>query len=70
MNYKIELSQQEVQLIYQALGELPMKMVLNLFGKIQQEVLKQDTSKAVPIQSLDLGGGVDPDIEHALTGKP
>jgi hypothetical protein len=49
MEYEIKLTQQEIGLIYQALGELPLKMSLNLFGKLQQAVARQDEAKALPI---------------------
>ena len=52
MEYTITFTQQEIQLISMALGELPMKMTLNLFGKIQQEVKRQDDSQAVPVANL------------------
>ena len=53
MEYTVTFTQQEIQLINMALGELPMKMTLNLFGKIQQEIKRQDDVQAVPIAEIE-----------------
>lgn len=52
MEYDIKLTQQELNLIYQALGELPLKMSINLFGRLTQEQQKQDKEKAIPIEDI------------------
>lgn len=49
MNYTIDLAQQEVQLLLQGLGELPLKFGLALFGKIQGQVRAQDELSAVSL---------------------
>jgi len=46
MEYTLKLSQQDIQIISQALGELPLKMVVNVFGKIQQQALEQESVKS------------------------
>jgi hypothetical protein len=38
MEYTIKVTDQELQAILQGLGELPLKLSLNLFGKIQQQI--------------------------------
>lgn len=52
MEYEIKLTQQELQVIQMGLGELPLKLGINLLGKLQQEVARQDTEKAMPIAEL------------------
>ena len=52
MEYEIKLTQQELQLLFQGLGEIPLKVTLNLFSKLQQQVQEQDTAKAVPLADL------------------
>jgi hypothetical protein len=47
MEYDLKLSQQQVQLVLQALGELPLKVTLNVFAAIQEQVAKQDDEKAI-----------------------
>ena len=49
MEYTLKLTQQEIQILSTALGELPLKMSLNLFGKIQTQVQTQDAENAVSI---------------------
>jgi len=38
MDYTIKLSQQDVAVITQALGELPLKMTLQTFASIQNQI--------------------------------
>jgi hypothetical protein len=53
MNYEIkDLTQQELQTIFQGLGELPLKVGLNLFGKLQTQIAEQDAKNAEPLESL------------------
>lgn len=52
MNYKFTFSQQELQTLSMALGELPLKLSLALFGKLQQGVAKQDAEQAVPLADI------------------
>lgn len=47
MEYDLKLSQQQVQLVLQALGELPLKVTLNVFAAIREQVAKQDDEKAI-----------------------
>ncbi|MCR8961132.1 hypothetical protein M0765_026410 [Variovorax sp. S2] len=49
-----DLSQQELQVIFQGLGELPLKMGLNVFGKLQQQIAAQDEKNATPLQATGL----------------
>ena len=47
MNYKLELSEQEINGILQALGEMPAKVSMQLIAKIQTQcnVQIQETNK-------------------------
>ena len=47
MDYTLKLSQQEIQVISQALGELPLKMTLGVFASIQNQVKAQDEAKTI-----------------------
>lgn len=49
MEYDLKLSQQHVQTVLQALGELPLKLTLNTFAAIQEQVSKQDEENAVEV---------------------
>jgi hypothetical protein len=55
MEYEFKLTQMELNIIYAALGEIPLKASLNVYAKLQQEQQKQDEAKAVPIESLTEG---------------
>lgn len=46
MNITLTLNDQELGLIFQALGELPLKMSGPLFGKLQQQALQQTQQQA------------------------
>lgn len=53
MTYELNnLSQQEIAVLCQALGELPLKLTINLFSKIQQQVATQDEANAVPVEEV------------------
>ena len=52
MEYEIKHTQEELNIIYQALGELPLKMTLNLFFKLKSEQEKQDKEKAIPLSDI------------------
>jgi hypothetical protein len=55
MEYEIKLTQQEAQIIFMGLGELPIKVGVNLLIKLQQEIAKQDQVKAMlTIQQMHL----------------
>jgi hypothetical protein len=55
MHYEIkDLTQQELQVIFQGLGELPMKVGLNLFGKLQGQIAAQDEKNATPLPDTGL----------------
>jgi exonuclease VII small subunit len=41
MNYKLELTEQEVNLVLQSLGKLPLENSIELFVKIKNECEKQ-----------------------------
>ena len=49
MTYKLDLSQAEIQMIANALGEMPLKVTLSLFAKIQEQVAEQDAARSVSI---------------------
>lgn len=40
--YTLTVTVQDVELIGQALGELPLKLSLNLFGKLRMQCAAQD----------------------------
>jgi len=44
MEYTIILTEQELQVISMALGELPLKVSINVFGKIQAQKMAAQTS--------------------------
>ena len=50
MEYELKLSQQQVQIILQALGELPLKFSLNAFAAVQEQMTKQDEAAAVKLE--------------------
>lgn len=52
MNYRLEVSQQDVQLILGALSELPLKISASLYGRVIADVKRQDEENAMPIESL------------------
>jgi len=46
MEFTITFTKDELQTILNGLGELPAKISLNVIGKIQEEVFKQETKKS------------------------
>jgi hypothetical protein len=48
MDYTVKLSANDVQLIFQALGELPLKASLNTFGQLQSQVAQQESASTQP----------------------
>lgn len=50
--YDLKLSDQELSVIFQGLGELPLKQSVTLFAKLQNEQIKQDREKAIPIEGV------------------
>lgn len=52
MDYVLNLTQQELQVIFMGLGELPIKVGVNLLGKIQNQVSEQDSKNAVELSKL------------------
>ena len=52
MEYQLNVTQAELQIIYQGLGELQLKLSQNIFAKLYLQVQKQDIDKAVPLSSL------------------
>jgi hypothetical protein len=55
MEYTLKLSQQDVQVIIAALGELPLKISGNAFGIVRQQIAEQDAAGAIPLSSLQEG---------------
>jgi hypothetical protein len=55
MDYTLKLTQQDVQTVINALGELPLKMSANVFGIIHKQVQEQDEANAIPLQDVKLG---------------
>ena len=53
MEYLIKITQQESVTILQALGELPLKASLYIFGSIQRQIQEQDTKNAIPMEELE-----------------
>lgn len=49
MDYTFSLTQQEATLILQALGELPLKMTVNVFAKLQNQLHEQDQANAMQL---------------------
>jgi len=45
MDYTLTLTQQDIQIVINALADLPFKMVANTFASIQKQVTDQDTPK-------------------------
>lgn len=54
MEYDIKLTQQDLQAIFLGLGEIPLKLGINLVEKLRAEVARQDEAKAVPLADLGL----------------
>lgn len=52
MDYELSLTQQEVQIVMTALGELPLKLSINVLMKIQNAVRQQDEARAMSTQDL------------------
>lgn len=52
MEYDLKLTQQELQTIYLGLGELPLKLSLNVFSKLQHAQKTQEDANAIPLESL------------------
>lgn len=50
MTYALTLEQADVQIIMQALGELPLKVTLNTFAKVQQQVTVIDAENALEVK--------------------
>lgn len=55
MDYELKLSQQAVQVIIAALGELPLKVSAQAFNAVQMQVQAQDEKNAIPIGNLQGG---------------
>lgn len=52
MTYELKLEQADVAVIVQALGELPLKVSANTFGRIQQQVAAQDEANAIEVVNV------------------
>lgn len=46
MDYDLKLTQQDIRVIFQGLGELPLKTSLAVFNKLQSAIAKQDEGRA------------------------
>lgn len=53
MEYNIKLTQQEAHILQMGLGELPLKVGINLLGKLTSQIKEQDEANAVPLSLLD-----------------
>lgn len=53
MEYALKLSQQDVQVIINALGELPLKVSANTFGSIHRQIAEQDAVNAVDLGKVE-----------------
>lgn len=51
MSFKLDLEEQEVNIIGEALAELPFKKVSLLFQKISQQVI---TQRAAPLEETEV----------------
>lgn len=54
MTYDLKLEQAEVMLIMQALGELPLKLTVGVFAKVQAQVAEQDSANAIEVADVKL----------------
>lgn len=52
MDYELKLTQAELQVVFQGLGELPLKVSIGLLSKLQILVNEQDIAKAIPITDV------------------
>jgi hypothetical protein len=52
MNYNIELTQQDIQVLIAGLGELPLKAAWGTVNKLQAQVAAQDAAGAVELETL------------------
>ncbi len=52
MEYDIKITQAELSVLYQGLGELPLKISQNVFAKIFKQIEKQDADKAIECNTL------------------
>lgn len=43
MEYQLTLTQNEIDIVVEGLGQLPLKMSLIVFQKVQQQVLEQQS---------------------------
>lgn len=53
MEFDLKLTKNEIELLYQALGKLPLEVSGVLFTKIQHQVIKQE---AAPARKAKVGG--------------
>lgn len=56
MEYTIKLPQKDIQIIINALGELPLKISASTFGNIQRQVQVQDAENAIDIGKPEAQG--------------
>lgn len=50
MTYTMTLEQADVQVIMQALGELPLKVSVATFANLQKQVAEQDEANAIEVK--------------------
>lgn len=48
MNITITVTEQEMSMLFQALGELPLKISGPLFSKLQQQAMEQTNQQQAP----------------------
>lgn len=53
MEYDLKLSQQDVQIIVGALGELPLKISAIAYANVQRQIIEQDGKNAIPLNNLE-----------------
>lgn len=45
MEFNVQIDEQDAQLILQALGELPIKVAIKTFLKVNEQLIAQQTTK-------------------------
>lgn len=48
--YTFTMTQQEAQLVFNALGQLPLKTTVAVYTRLQQQVIAQDAARATADQ--------------------
>lgn len=50
MEYQLNVSQQDIQIILSALSELPLKITLNTFLNLRSQIQEQDKQNTVTLE--------------------